>query len=346
MKTLTKLRLSTPATALFISLIMSSLCNSALAASSAVILMYHRFAESDYPTTNIDLENFEAHLAELKTAAYTVLPVSEIIKKLKAGQELPDRTVGITMDDAYRSIYTEAWPRLKAAGFPFTVFISTGHVDHGSSRHLTWDQIREMQAAGVDFGHHTVSHLHMPQANSDKIKQEIDTAKERFQKELGIAPQLFAYPYGETSQETLTIVKNSGFVAAFGQHSGVIDTQSNTYYMPRFGLNEKFGGIERFRLIVNALSLPVQDMTPTDPLIDEENPPAIGFTVTEDAQNLDQLSCFLSHEGQRADIAILGPRVEIRAKSPMPVGRTRLNCTMPTKQGRWRWYGHQFIRIK
>ncbi len=346
MKITCRLLILPPAAVLLLTLILSGLCQTALAASSAVVIMYHRFGEGDYPSTNISLESFEAHVAELKSGPYTVLPVSEIIKKLKAGEALVERTIGITIDDAYRSIYTEAWPRLKAAGLPFTVFVSTAHVDHGASRHLTWDQIREMRAAGVDFGHHSVSHLHMPQASQEQLQQEIDVANERFRKELGATPTLFAYPYGETSLASRAAIENGGFIAAFGQHSGVIDASGDAYYMPRFGLNETFGGIDRFRLIVNALSLPVQDLSPADPLIDDVNPPAIGFTVTGNVGELDQLSCFLSHEGQRADVAILGPRVEIRTQSPLPVGRTRLNCTLPTQQGRWRWFGHQFVRIQ
>lgn len=324
--------------------------NVALAASSAVILMYHRFGEGEYPSTNIRLDQFEAHIAELSSGRYVVLPVSEIIRKLKRGESLPERTVGITIDDAYRSTYTEAWPRLKLARLPFTVFTSTAHVDHGAARHLSWQQIREMRESGVEFGHHSVSHLHMPKATADEIHKELSIALNRFKKELGVSPELFAYPYGETSLATKNAVKNAGFAAAFGQHSGVVDATADMHYLPRFSLNEKFGDEDRFRLILNAVSLPIHDFTPTDPLITENNPPAIGFTLNQgldDVQkNLGQMSCFLSHEGQRAEVTVLGPRIEIRARMPLPVGRTRLNCTMPTKDGRWRWFGHQFVRTE
>lgn len=324
------------------------LSQTAIAASSAVILMYHRFEELEYPSTNTRLDQLNAHIEELVSGPYTVLPVQDIVERLQKGEELPDRTVGITIDDAYRSIYTQAWPRLKAAGLPFTVFVSTAHVDHGSARHLNWDQIREMRDAGVQFGHHTVSHLHMPKASVDDVSKEITLANNRFRKELGEVPKLFAYPYGETRLATKKVVQDAGFLAAFGQHSGVVDAQDDFHYLPRFGLNEKFGGEDRFRLIVNALSLPTQEFTPEDPLVSADNPPAIGFTIKGDLDlqsRLEQMSCFLSHEGQRAEIAFLGPRVEIRARKPFPLGRTRLNCTLPSKQGRWHWFGHQFVRL-
>ena len=99
------------------------------AADSAVILMYHRFGEDGFPSTNIRIAQFEDHIRTLTDGPYNVLPVAEIVAALRAGRELPDRTVGITIDDAYRSVYTEAFPRLKAAGLPFTLFVATDAVD-------------------------------------------------------------------------------------------------------------------------------------------------------------------------------------------------------------------------
>ena len=345
----TPLHLYAPKIVFILAMYLCILSKTALAASSSVIVMYHRFGEGEYPSTNTRLEQLDAHIKELKSGPYTVLPVIEIIEKLKAKESLPDRTVGITIDDAYRSTYTEAWPRLKAAGLPFTVFISTAHVDNGSNHHLTWDLIREMHATGVDFGHHSVSHLHMPQASSTTIEQELIVANQRFKKELGLKPKLFAYPYGETSRAVQNTIKNTGFTAAFGQHSGVVDIAGDFSYLPRFSLNEKFSSINRFRIIANALSMPVKDMTPNDPVININNPPAIGFTLSGELASLNvdlnRLSCFLNHDDQGPKLSILGPRIEIRSQKPMPIGRTRLNCTMPTKQGRWRWFGHQFVRF-
>ena len=95
----------------------------AYAADYAVILMYHRFGENDYPSTNIRLEQFDAHLKTLASSDYNVMALADIIDRLQDGQPLPERTVAITIDDAYLSVYTEAWPRLQAYGFPATVFV-------------------------------------------------------------------------------------------------------------------------------------------------------------------------------------------------------------------------------
>ncbi len=318
----------------------------AAAANSAVVIVYHRFGEKTLPSTNIRLEQFEAQIKELKSGPYTVLPLPEIVRALKSGRPLPKRTVGISIDDAYLSAYTQAWPRLREAGLPFTVFVATGPVDQKLKNYMTWDQIREMAAAGVTIGNHSVSHLHMPTASAARNIGEVDDAARRFEQELGAKPTLFSYPYGEASASVEALVRKKGFAAAFGQHSGVIGGDGNFFYLPRFALNETYGEIGRFRLLANALPLSVADMTPADPFIgkDAANPPAIGFTVTEKIANLDRITCFLSYEGAVAVEVLAGVRVEIRAKTPFPNGRTRLNCTLPGPDGRWRWFGRQFYK--
>ena len=314
------------------------------AETGAVVIMYHRFGESKYPSTNITLEQFEAHIQELQSGPYRVLPLEEITKALREGSPLPDRTVGISVDDAFLSVYTEAWPRLKKAGLPFTLFVATGAVDRNVSGYMNWDQIKEMVSAGVTIGNHTVSHLHMPTANQKKSLEEIEHSNNRFKDMLGRRPVVFAYPYGESSLAVQEGVKENGFWAAFGQHSGAIGGQGNLFDLPRFALNENYGSLSRFKLAVNALPLPVTDITPADPLISSENPPVMGFTAAPGIKGMGRLACFSSHEG-RARLERLGERrIEVRVEQAFPKGRTRVNCTLPAGKGRWYWFGRQFYR--
>lgn len=311
-------------------------------AGSAVIVMYHRFGEDIYPSTNVRIDQFEAHIKELTEGPYTVLPVSEIVAALRSGRKLPDRAVGITVDDAYLSVYTEAWPRLKAAGLPFTLFVATDAVDKRYAGMVDWGQIREMRDAGVEIGAHTASHLHMPDAAAEVNKSEMQRSLQRFQEELGERPVLFAYPYGETSLVTQAIVREFGFETAFGQHSGVADAAGDPMYLPRFALNETYSALEDFVLRVNALPLPVGDISPLDSFIQDKNPPLVGFTVDASVGSLGGLACYHSQFG-KADMEILGThRVEIRFPEPFKAGRTRLNCTKPAGKGRWRWFGMQY----
>ena len=312
------------------------------AADSAVLVMYHRFGEDGIPDTNTPVEQFETQLDELKTGGYSVLPVPEIVAALTEGRPLPDRAVGITIDDAFSSVYREAWPRLKEAGFPFTLFVSTDAVDDGAPGIMTWEQIRELAAAGVTIGHHGAAHAHMAFADDETNAADIAKATARFVEELGRQPSLFAYPYGEYSRMLHDTVRAAGFAAAFGQHSGVAWQGGDRYALPRFALNERWGNLERFRLIANTVALPVTEIAPSDMLLGP-NPPPFGFTVVEGLQNLDQLRCY-DPDGRDMAIERLGARrFEARLAEPFPPGRARINCTLPGPDGRWRWFGVLFV---
>lgn len=309
----------------------------ARAADSAIILMYHRFGENAYPATNIRLDQFEAHLEELQAGDYTVLPVPEILAAIRAGQALPERTVGITIDDAYLSVYTEAWPRLRRAGLPFTLFVATDAIDRKFANYMGWDQIRDLRDNGATIGSQTASHLHMPANSEARNKEDIRLSNERLQAELGTTPTLFAYPFGEASTSIQEIVKEAGFTASFGQHSGALHASSDRFYMPRFALNENFGDIKRFKLVANSLPVPYSDLSPLNPTL-TQNPPLFGFTLAKEAGDLSGLTCYAGDQG-KLQMARLGPRIEVRLARNLSPGRARINCTAPGPDGRWRWLG-------
>jgi peptidoglycan/xylan/chitin deacetylase (PgdA/CDA1 family) len=310
-------------------------------AGSAVILVYHRFGEGQFPSTSIRMEQFKSHVLELRRKRYNVLPITEIIQKINNKEKLPDFTIGLSIDDAYRSVYEKAWPLLREANIPFTLFISTDVVDRQATGYMSWDQIRELKSSGVTIGSQTKSHKHLPLISIEDAKQEIDKANVRIKKEIGLRPDLFAYPYGEYNSSVRELIIDRGFKAAFTQSSGALHSYSDKFSLPRFALNERYGGIDRFRLVANALPLPVDDVLPMDPLL-VENPPAFGFTVDKSVGSLRQLACFSSNEGELR-LERLGRRIEARFNTMLPKGRSRVNCTLPGPNNRWRWFGVQFL---
>jgi len=318
----------------------------AQAADHASVIMYHRFGETDLPSTNTTLEQLDAHLEELATGGYTVMPLIEITNRILSAEPLPDRAVAITVDDAFISLYKEAFPRFQRYGFPVTVFVATDAIDRGLKGYASWDQLREMQAAGVHFGSQSHTHPHMHMIDIDAARSEIETSNARFLDELGLRPQLFAYPYGEFTPEIRDLMKSMGFRAAFGQHSGIMHASSHPFEFPRFAFNEDYGDLKRLKLALNALPIPASDMTPVSMVLDE-NPPLTGFTVEEGIEPLSRLSCYASRMGKVKTI-VLGRRVEIRLDQPITGTRARINCTMPyledgRETGRWRWLGRQFL---
>jgi len=316
---------------------------SAQAEDWASVIMYHRFGESKYSATNIKIEQFRVHINELKTGGYTVLPLGQIVDQLASGEALPDRTVAITIDDAYLSVYEKAWPILKAAGFPFTVFAATKSLDIKAPDYMSWAQLKEMSDAGVYIGHHSNAHAHLPTLSEEKVRSDIRQANKRFKENLGFVPALFAYPYGEYGTAIKRIIAEEGFKAAFGQQSGVAYGGFDKFAYPRFAMSENYGSIGRLRLAANALPLRVENVTPEDNVL-AKNPPAFGFSLGEDYPNLKQLTCYSTNQsGGRVPVQRLGKRrIEVRLDKVFPPGRGRINCTLPGPDGRFRWYGSLF----
>jgi len=309
----------------------------------AVAVVYHRFGEDAYPATNTTLAQLDAHIAYLKDGRFNVWPLRRIVDALQTGEPIPDRTVAITIDDAYASVAAHALPRLKAAGLTATVFVSTKPIDEGARGFMSWDDIRKAVADGFDIGGHSVSHSHMVELTAEEVKRELADSNARYQAELGFQPPLFAYPYGEASAPVRAAVIAAGYRAAFGQHSGAMHATEDRYYLPRFALNEKYGAMARFRILASAKSMEARDVTPRDMTLGaESNPPAFGFTVGRAVGDLSALACYDSRGSKLRLQRLGGRRIEARLPSRLAPGRHRINCTAPAGGGRWRWFGRQF----
>ncbi len=157
-----------------------------------------------------DHRTIQGSLTELKDGNYVVKPVPEILAAIRSGTELPDKTVGITIDDAFSSVYKIGWPMLRRAGLPFTLFVATEPLDRKTSGYMSWDQLRELHKAGVTIGSQTATHLHMPHATDQQNKVDLEASNARFKAELGFIPKIIAYPYGEYSLAVGKVTKLRG----------------------------------------------------------------------------------------------------------------------------------------
>jgi len=310
--------------------------------NSAVVFMYHKFDTPKYPSTNIKIEQFESHLLEFSLPKYNILPINFIVDTIINDGDLPNNTIGISIDDADKSFFSIAWPKFKEKGFPVTLFVNTSTIVTNNKNYLNWDQIRQLKKEGVTIGAHSHLHNHMPEMSVTEIIEEIKISNNIFLKEVGEIPSLFAYPYGETDERIMDILKKYKYKVAFGQHSGVINETSNLYYLPRFSLNEKYGGIDRVKFTANTKGLGVYDFIPSNPHI-FDNPPFIGFSLLDQSLT-NSLDCFVFDNNGQVDSEVytFNERIEIRLKRKLSKGRSRLNCTAKDQSNNWRWFGHQF----
>jgi peptidoglycan/xylan/chitin deacetylase (PgdA/CDA1 family) len=327
----------------------------------AVVLMYHHFGVDKYPSTNVRLAQFEAHLDYLATAGYEVWPLTRVVEYVLANKPFPARVVAITIDDAYLSVYEQAYPRLRARGWPFTVFVATDGVDRHFKAYMSWQQLREMQQHGATLANHSASHDYLIRQRPDenqaqwlgRLEQDIDRAQRRLTEELGQAPMLFAYPYGEYNTAVAALVKRLGYVA-FGQQSGPVGLGSDTRVLPRFPMAERFAALADFQQKIASLAFPLQSVQPWDPVLrsatsasEEERAPSMVVRLADSDARLAQLSCFVSGQGSVPVKWLDRQQREFVVQAPAALGpgRSRYNCTAPSSQpGRYYWFSHLWIR--
>ena len=333
-----------------LSVVASLLAMTAYAADSAVVLMYHRFGEDDFPATNIRVEQFEAQLEHLRERGYAVVPLARVLDSLAGGEPLPERAVAITIDDAYRSVYTVAFPRFEAAGMPFTVFVSTEPVDQGLPGYMSWDDMREMAEAGATYANHGAAHDSVIERTSGegeaawlaRVRVNVEKGAARLAEELEPLANAFAYPYGEYTTAVADMLHDMGYVS-FGQQSGAVGPHSDTRALPRFPMAEAFGGMDQFPTKVASQPLPVVRLEPWEP-VTASRLPAIEITLGEADARFGELACFVSGQG-RVDVSWLdgNSRFSVGPAKPFSPGRQRVNCTAPRNDGGYLWFSHQWI---
>ena len=223
-------------------------------------IMYHRFNEFKYPSTNISMDVFKKHVELIFDANLSFYHP----KKFENEFNLPkkEKRILLTVDDAFQSFYDHAWPYLKKNQIPFVLFVSTEPV--GNNGYMNWDQIKEIESSGFGvIGHHSHSHDYLIDKSEEIFLNDIKTSNLIFKEKLGYVPTLFSYPFGEYSEFMRDYISQN-FKIAFGQHSGIIDINKNKFELPRFPINEKYGEIKRFKSIINYYPLEYKNLEPKE----------------------------------------------------------------------------------
>jgi len=306
--------------------------------------MYHRFNENKYPSTNIQMDIFKNHIDIIKRSKYNFYNP----KKLKEEFNIPrsKKLILITIDDAFESFYLEAWPFLKKNKIPFILFVSTKPIGKGG--YMTWSQIKEIESETfVIIGHHSHSHEYLIDKSQDEFINDIEIANKEFLKNLGYIPNLFSYPFGEYSEFMRKYISNN-FDFAFGQHSGVIDLNKDKFELPRFPINENYGQIERFNSIIKSYPLEFKNLFPSEKKINQKNnPPFFKVEFFKEQKNLDKINCYSNevNEWKKSNIKIIDNILYIDFRGSFFPRRGRINCSL-NDNGKWRWFGSQFIIIE
>lgn len=183
------------------------------------ILCYHRFGKTCRSVLCVSETSFRAQLEYLKDNGYRTITLGELYEFITYKRAVPLRSVVITIDDGYRSIYDIAYPLLKEYGFTATMFIYTDFIG-ATSQATSWDQLREMKAAGFEIESHSVSHSDLTLKRKDesdadyrqRITMELTQSKAIIDRELNQDTRFMAYPYSKYNRYVLAQTDAAGYL--------------------------------------------------------------------------------------------------------------------------------------
>ena len=322
----------------------------------AVILVYHHVDATTPASTSVTPERFANHLNLLAADGYRVVPLADVVEALRFGKALPDRAVVLTFDDAWRSVYTDAFPMLRRRGWPFTVFVSTDAVDgrHGSA--MSWGQLREIEAGGGTIGNHSRTHDHLVRRRDGETREQwrrrvgddILWARRRLEAELSTPLEVFAYPYGEFTAELEALARELG-LAAVGQQSGPVGAGTDPVRIPRFPVATGHDDRASLAQKLRTRALRAEVVAPRDRVLPAQGgPPALTLRVLSRGFALDALTCFATGQGRAGVVRLDRQRreVRVRATAPLPAGRSKYTCTAPVagRPGAYFWFSHPWLK--
>lgn len=313
---------------------------------NAVILLYHHVSSDTPPSTSISPEKFTEHMQYI-ASNHTVVSLEVLVDALTKGTELPENSVAITFDDGYKNIAQNAHPILKRHGFEYTIFINPTQIGL-TPQQLDWSEVKQLQQEGVTFANHTSYHNHLLTGSEqpdwlEKTMQDIQKAESELQEKTGKSWKWLAYPYGEFNLRLQQEVAKAGYIA-FGQHSGAVAPHSDMTALPRVPAAGIYANLETLKTKLSSFAMPITDKAISDPeLSHQQRQPRQTLTIDLSDIRPNQLACF--YNGKTIDLVWKENSVELILPKALSVGRSRINCTAPSKTlpKRFYWYSQPWF---
>jgi peptidoglycan/xylan/chitin deacetylase (PgdA/CDA1 family) len=225
-------------------------------------LNYHIINRAIPDKIAISEEAFEQQLAYLREHGYTTLSLAQAIADIDGAQPTPPRSLLLTFDDGYADNAHVALPLLQAYDMRATLFVITGYIGQSNrwnhracydAQHMTWNDLRHWHESGGDIGGHSHLHYCMTRLGYDELHETVRINKRLLEKETGVTPRAFAYPYGRFNQAVIAVIRQH-YELAFATVSGAWNTGAYRYAINRLTISPTWT-IEDFASQLQAIHL-------------------------------------------------------------------------------------------
>ncbi len=220
------------------------------------ILGYHEFSDAAPETAmRISTTKFRKQMEVIRQLGITVISLDDFIAWKRGDKAIPEKSILITIDDGWKSTYTDAFPILKEFGYPFSLYLYKNYVD-GGGRALTSDMIREMVDAGATIGSHSVSHplpgavksqrAKGPEVYEAFVRKEMGESKEFLESRFDVPVTTYAFPGGFYTEEMLTVGEELGYTHLFTVQPGKVKRGMPDNTLPRYMILGNYDRIFEF----------------------------------------------------------------------------------------------------
>ena len=187
----------------------------------------------------------------LKKRGFQTIQVGELAARSRE-VHLLKKTVCITFDDCFESVYWNAIPILEEFGFTATCFAAIdyagatlwgvpatrtwrreGHSGDIEHRMMDWSQVRDLHRRHIEIGSHTITHPHLANLPPELIRAEILESKRTLEQQLGVRIASFAYPFGSYNEQVVKMVREAGYSVACTTKYGYVCGSSDFHALPR-----------------------------------------------------------------------------------------------------------------
>jgi peptidoglycan/xylan/chitin deacetylase (PgdA/CDA1 family) len=208
------------------------------------VLGYHDFSTTLKETEmRINTQKFRAQMQYLKDQGLSVISMADFTAWKQGKKAIPPRSVVITIDDGWSSVYTDAYPILKEFRYPFTIFLYTKYIDV-KGRSMSLAMIKEMQKNGATIGNHSMSHPYPATVKSQQqkgpksfaayLEREMGESKTFLEKAFGQKVNTYCYPGGFHTEEMFVIGQQHQYDHMFTVLPGKIKRDTDDRALPRY----------------------------------------------------------------------------------------------------------------